>query len=115
MFCNFKKATIILILSFLFCSCSALGSRTQENTGIYITPDDIESISEKLDKKEIIYTQGIDDNFPLYYWSENGSVFHSYAECSYLQNSDVIICGNINHAYNGNVKTTCSKCFEKND
>ncbi len=95
----------------LLCSCSVFSNDYEENTGTVVTPEDIEKVSEELDKKNIDYSIGIDYDAPIYYWSENGSVFHSRESCSALANSKKIIAGNINHAYNNGIDKTCSRCF----
>ena len=105
-----KKAIILFLSILLLCSCSVFSSDA-ENTGIIVTPEDIEKVSEALDKKNIDFVSGIDTNAPIYYWSENGSVLHSRESCSALANSDKIIAGNINHAHIHGIEDTCSRCF----
>lgn len=109
-----KRILIILIAALTLCSCSPLADVREENTGKLVTPDELEDVSEAQGKKEIIY-RDIDENYPVYFWSQNGSVFHSTADCSSLANSKTVICGNINHAYTDGIDKTCSRCFEKND
>ena len=105
-----KKAIILFLSILLLCSCSVFSSDA-ENTGIIVTPEDIEKVSEKLAQKNIEYEDGVDYNAPIYYWSENGSVFHSRETCSALANSKKIIAGNIDDAYNRGIDQTCSRCF----
>lgn len=106
-----KKAIILLLSLLILCSCSAFLDDYEENTGKIVTPEDIEGVSEQLEKKNIEYEDGIDYNAPIYYWSESGGVFHSRETCSALANSKKIIAGNINHAYNNGIDKTCSRCF----
>ncbi len=106
-----KKVIILFLSVILLCSCSVFSDADEENTGTIVTPEDIERVSEALENKNIEYKNGIDTNAPIYYWSENGSVFHSRETCSALANSKKIIAGNINHAYNDGIEKTCSRCF----
>ncbi len=106
-----KKIAILFLSVMLLCSCSVLSDADEENTGTVVTPEDIERVSEALEQKNIEYKSGIDNNAPIYYWSENGSVFHASAACSSLANSKKIIAGNIDHAYNDGIEKTCSRCF----
>ncbi len=106
-----KKVIILFLSVLLLCSCSAFSEADEENTGTIVTPEDIERVSEALEQKNIVYENGIDTKAPIYYWSENGSVFHSRETCSALANSKKIIAGNINHAYNNGIDETCSRCF----
>lgn len=106
-----KKAIILFLSVMLLCSCSAFSDADEENTGTIVTPEDIERVSEALSKNNIDYVNGVDTNAPIYYWSENGSVFHSRETCSALANSKKIIAGNINHAHNHGIEKTCSRCF----
>ena len=105
-----KKAIILLLSALLLCSCS-IGLGDEENTGVIVTPEDIERVSEELEKKNIDYVNGVDKNAPIYYWSESGSVLHSGESCSALANSNKIIAGNINHAYSQGIEDRCSRCF----
>lgn len=106
-----KKAVILLLSVMLLCSCSALSSLDEENTGKIVTPEDIEQVSEDLARKDIMYEDDIDTDAPIYYWLEGGSVFHSKETCSSLAGSKKIIAGNIDHAYNHGITKTCSRCF----
>ncbi len=107
-----KKAIILFLSVMLLCSCSVFSDVDEENTGTIVTPEDIERVSEALQNKNIEYRSEIDTNAPIYYWSENGSVFHSSETCSAFTNSKKIIAGNIHHAYNDGIEKTCSMCFE---
>ncbi len=106
-----KKVIILFLSVLILCSCSAFSGENEENTGIIVTPEDIERVSESLEKKNIEYVIGIDYNAPIYYWSENGSVFHSRETCSALANSKKVIAGNINHAHSQGIDEICSRCF----
>lgn len=106
-----KKIAILFLSVMLLCSCSVLSDADEENTGTVVTPEDIEKVSEALEKKNIDYSIGIDYDAPIYYWSESGEVLHSNKDCSALANSKKIIAGNIDHAYNDGIEKTCSRCF----
>ncbi len=106
-----KKVVILLLSVILLCSCSVISDTDQENTGTVVTLEDIERVSEALQNKNIEYKSGVDRDAPIYYWSENGSVFHSKETCSALANSKKIIAGNVDHAYNDGIDKTCSRCF----
>ena len=107
-----KRIAVFILCALIFSSCSSLADRSEENTGKVVTPDELENVSEAQGEKEIIY-ENIDASYPVYYWSQSGSVFHSDAGCSSLANSESLICGNINHAYNYGIEKPCSRCFEE--
>jgi len=108
-----RKLFTLAVTMLLLCSCAK--HVTEENTGKIVTPSDLEHVSEEREKLNVTYLSNIDHSAPKYYWTENGSVFHSSENCSSLANSKTVICGNISHAINQNITNTCSRCFEKSD
>ena len=111
-----KRIFIILLLVALAvcaCACSQYVDMDSEDTGIAVDRDGLEDAKETANSQKVIYEDGIDQAQPVFYWTENGSVFHGTAECSSLSNSSVVICGNLTHALEYGVVRSCSRCFDK--
>lgn len=105
--------TLLLLVVILFVSCDTIGIYgKEENTGKIISVSDIQEIRERANGKNIMYADGMDDKYPAFYWSESGTVYHATSDCSSLSNSKVIICGNINQAYDAGIVRGCTRCFE---
>ena len=110
-----KNLIFALLISLLFCfvSCSQFIDMDVEDTGRHVDRDALEGEKETADMQSIIYEDSIDHKEKVFYWTENGSVFHSVPECSALSNSHTVICGNLKHAVGYGIIRSCSRCFEK--
>ena len=93
------------------CSCSHIVDGQEENTGRRVSIEDIQEVSEQQGEKRITTKDNTRQDLPIYYWTENGEVFHSDLTCSALSNSDKLNRGNITHAYSDGVQRSCSRCF----
>lgn len=108
-----KKIFIIICAALLLSSCSLRASLKQENTGVSVTPEELEAVSSEIERVEIVYMDTVDMGSDLFYWTENGTVFHAYKTCSSMSRSKRIYCGNIEHAYEFGIERPCSRCFDK--
>ena len=111
-----KKALILIIFTALTLSlpsCSDIITGNEENTGVIVTPSELEDILDGVGSQNIVSVDGFDDSKPAFYWTENGSVLHSTHTCSSLKNSKIIMRSNYSHAFNKGITQTCSTCFEK--
>lgn len=110
---SMKKIFIVICATVLLCSCSSRAEIDEENTGVLVTPEELEAVSREIEQVEIVYMDGINTDAAVFYWTANGSVMHAYSTCSAMSRSKRIYCGNVNHAYEFGIERSCSRCFDK--
>ena len=107
--------TLLLLLLFPSCTYSDGFSAGQP-----ISKDELASISAEL------FTQGGEpvsdteespkytDREPnTYYWTENGSVYHKYRDCYYLQNAESVKSGTVLTARTNGKERVCTECGDE--
>ena len=96
------------------------------------TPSDNFSAGQPLTKDELaalsseLFTQGEEpvseaDTAPKYtdrepntvYWTKNGSVYHKYRDCYYLQNAESVKSGTVLTARTNGKERACSECGDE--
>ena len=72
--------------------------------------DEAENITEKTSAELNSQTDSGYSESDLFYWTENGEVWHKSKDCRYLRNSKEIICGTYSDAIDAGKVRPCSAC-----
>ena len=85
---------------------------TEEEDRLEETPENAENAEEE---KENVSNGEFDENKAVVYYTENGSVYHTTRECTYLKNSKSVLEGSISQAEDLGKSRKCSNCASKED